>query len=478
MELIINKDNQVIIFETLNQLPVAMVIFKDHEVVFANEEALKLSSAGEGDFVGDFIGEHLEYAKFRLNQIQYNNEQSIPREYMLKTREGDHIYIEVTASSIDYFEEKAVIVVAHNITETISDILVTELAQQKKIHIDTLTDNNLLVDILYKPAGHISGDFYLTEKISEDEFIAVVGDVKGKGSLGALMISSFEVMFREAVSKFGNLDSLVETINTKMNKYFEDEYIAVLFVHRSYEKTEFISAGIHEFLIVDESDNVVTYPIKGPYLGMMSSGEKWFESIILDNKRIRKLLMYTDGLDEMIQTQGIDLSMFVNNSTTRFISEISNQMDDYKYKNYRIKDDTLAVAMDFHYNGAVDNYVIHNIEEGYKIAEQLAINFDMKDQYNIRLILSELVTNGFKHGNDGKSKIPIGFRITRKDGNLVIKVTDFAVKKKSMEIPEFLDDETLLFENGRGIFILSTICQALYWDANSVVAEYKFIKED
>ena len=82
----------------------------------------------------------------------------------------------------------------------------------------------------------------------------------------------------------------------------------------------------------------------------------------------------------------------------------------------------------------------------------LDFNKDLKDK--IMLVLSEAVTNAIVHGNkEDPSKI-VSVRAWKSDNRLKLSVKDQGEGFDPSEIPDPLNQDNLLKEGGRGVFLI------------------------
>lgn len=473
MDIAITKENYKEITSIFDVMPNAMVVLQGSQIVYFNQMAAKMRDHIEGEYIGNILASKLKYAQERLYKIQYQNEQTIPTEYEIISNDGQSRFLEVTAYPINYMGDSAVLVVAADITERKRDVLNTALEQRKQFQVITIKAKTVLVDSLYQPALDIGGDFYFFHTINDHEVIGVIGDVSGKGSLAAMLISSFEVLFHEAIVANHTFTESVSFINDRLIKYFKERYIAALFFKINDETVEFISCGINRFVTVDLKDSYITHSIKGPFLGMFQSEDNLFETKVFNRKALKQLLLYTDGMENVTQKEDIRHVHKLGVSSTELITKVNNRISNIKKELGSLKDDVAMISIDLDFSGQLEKYVINNLTEIKPLCDKITSGLESRDVFNIKLIINELVTNAFKHGNAENSELPIGIKTIIDEDYFIIKVTDMAIKPKHLEIIEEWDDDSILSEHGRGLFILNSICQKIYFDNYNIIVEYK-----
>ena len=98
----------------------------------------------------------------------------------------------------------------------------------------------------------------------------------------------------------------------------------------------------------------------------------------------------------------------------------------------------------------IDNYsrIIENITEDLKLSE---------DYFDIKLILTEALTNAFKHGNNSDKTKPIRLSCCYNGQTVYFEIEDTNVNKSSIALPDGIDDDTILNESGRGLYLIKAL---------------------
>lgn len=470
----ITKENQQEIYQTLYDFPTAVLILYENSIVYSNLVSKKLIQDVESSSLNELLGHSASFAKKRIELLLSGESTTVPTEYMIKNQNGDIVYVEATAYPIPFLSSTALLIMAHDLSKRNHDTYLTSNAQQKQFDTNLLQFHHLHVESLYVPAKHISGDCYFFHPVGEDEVVGVIADVSGKGSLAAMMISSFEMLFHESIEKVDTLEEVVHRINKKYTQYFKDRYIAALFFHFKDGAFTFISAGINKFTLVDNNNCCSLKVIKGPFLGMLSEDSfKLFDSLVLPAKDIKYIYLYSDGFEELLLAHVIDCNFGMGDSMLKNITYLKNQICGYKQSVSMLKDDVSMITIDANFNGITKDFTIYGHEKLPKLAEEITQTLaNAKDQFNIKLILYELVVNAFKHGNKGKDFLPIYIRTLKTKDRMILKVTDTAIKSKDFAVKISVADEDVLQSDGRGLLLISSICESIYYDRNTVIAEY------
>ena len=98
----------------------------------------------------------------------------------------------------------------------------------------------------------------------------------------------------------------------------------------------------------------------------------------------------------------------------------------------------------------IDNYsmIIENITEDLKKNEEY---------FDIKLILTEALTNAFKHGNNSEKTKPIRLSYFYYGQTVCFEIEDTNVNKSSINIPDEIDEYSILNESGRGLYLIKVL---------------------
>ena len=175
-------------------------------------------------------------------------------------------------------------------------------------------------------ALEVGGDYYDFFWVDEDHLGIVVADVSGKGVYAALVVAMIRSAFR--TQAMGNHD--VRDVLSRVNAFIEEDLRRDMFVTCVYgilevstKRFSWARAG-HEPLVVTHSDADHTVDILSPdgfALGVIGSPEF---SDLLEVKTIElhpgdRLLMFTDGLTEAMNSKGEEFGM------ERILSSLADQ---------------------------------------------------------------------------------------------------------------------------------------------------------
>jgi serine/threonine-protein kinase RsbW len=99
-----------------------------------------------------------------------------------------------------------------------------------------------------------------------------------------------------------------------------------------------------------------------------------------------------------------------------------------------------------------------SMDTGEEMARRIAgqAGFDEEEQYRISLAVRECLINAFLHGNKSDASKKIDLAIEYQESRLVFVVTDQGEGFALEGVPDPRQDERLLADSGRGIFLMRT----------------------
>ena len=117
--------------------------------------------------------------------------------------------------------------------------------------------------------------------------------------------------------------------------------------------------------------------------------------------------------------------------------------------------------------GKVSFYGVDNISEKLDIIIQ---SLKLKKYYfEIKLIIIEAVNNAFIHGNNSDKNKPISLQWELKENFLIVSVTDCGYGIKSLINYNEINEDNILEECGRGLYIISSYTDEMEFKDNSII---------
>lgn len=96
--------------------------------------------------------------------------------------------------------------------------------------------------------------------------------------------------------------------------------------------------------------------------------------------------------------------------------------------------------------------------------------------FDIKLILTEALTNAFKHGNNSDKSKPIYLRYIYNGTIIKIEVEDSGYGSQNISIPEAISDDALLQCAGRGLFLIKSLADNVELKRNTLIIEKNIAK--
>ena len=94
-------------------------------------------------------------------------------------------------------------------------------------------------------------------------------------------------------------------------------------------------------------------------------------------------------------------------------------------------------------------------------------------QFESRLVLTELITNAHKYGNQYDSRVPIRISIKKLEDRIRIEVSDLGLCLKPSRIKKNFADNELMNESGRGLFLVNQLSDELFIQPKRVISVIK-----
>lgn len=117
-------------------------------------------------------------------------------------------------------------------------------------------------------------------------------------------------------------------------------------------------------------------------------------------------------------------------------------------------------------------YVIFGIDNYKKVIDEIEADLSLEEKFfDIRLILTEAITNAYYHGNNGDRSKPIHIAYSCVNNSLHIEVRDCGDGSAKIKIPEEIPLENLLEERGRGLYLIKCCCDKVVFLHNCLIVD-------
>lgn len=168
-------------------------------------------------------------------------------------------------------------------------------------------NEHLNISAIYKPHLNIGGDYYDVIQVNENEILACIADVSGKGISAALLMANFQALLRLLSKETDSLTKLIEKLNENVTEITQGERFITFFVARYNKETRnlsYINSG-HPPPIIITNGNKTPLRLKegstiiGAFDKLPNIEEK---SISIPPDSL--MVMFTDGLTDLTNEQG------------------------------------------------------------------------------------------------------------------------------------------------------------------------------
>jgi sigma-B regulation protein RsbU (phosphoserine phosphatase) len=165
-------------------------------------------------------------------------------------------------------------------------------------------NNKIHFKAFYHPHYDVGGDYYDVIELSNNELGFCIADVSGKGISAAILMSNFQANLRALFIQEADLSTLVKLLNERVLSSANGEKFITLFIARYNfisNELEYINAGHNPPLLYDMNSSKLLLLESGCVgMGMLDEIPSIHkEKLIISGPA--KLLLYTDGLVELIE---------------------------------------------------------------------------------------------------------------------------------------------------------------------------------
>ncbi|SHH02533.1 ATP-binding protein [Tepidibacter thalassicus] len=121
-------------------------------------------------------------------------------------------------------------------------------------------------------------------------------------------------------------------------------------------------------------------------------------------------------------------------------------------------------------------FVLYGLDKHKEIINKIIEDLNAFDySFDIKLMLTEALTNAFKHGNSSSEDKPIYLRYNYNGMSIEFEIEDCGRGFEKVVIPDEISSENLLNDCGRGLFIINCIADKIEFK-NSTLIIQKYLK--
>lgn len=115
-------------------------------------------------------------------------------------------------------------------------------------------------------------------------------------------------------------------------------------------------------------------------------------------------------------------------------------------------------------------FVLYGLSKHKEIIRKIIADLNIIENcFDIKLMLTEALTNAFSHGNEGNIAKPIYLRYIYDGIYVNFEIEDSGTGFENFTIPEELANEDLLSDSGRGLFIIKCIADKIELRKNTLI---------
>ena len=119
-----------------------------------------------------------------------------------------------------------------------------------------------------------------------------------------------------------------------------------------------------------------------------------------------------------------------------------------------------------------NEFILYGLSKHKEIIDKIIQELNVfHDSFDIRLILTEALTNAYKHGNNSREDKPIFLRYILKGENVKFEIKDSGSGFKNITIQENAADGDLLNDSGRGLFLISCVADEIEMRNNVLIIQ-------
>ncbi len=119
-----------------------------------------------------------------------------------------------------------------------------------------------------------------------------------------------------------------------------------------------------------------------------------------------------------------------------------------------------------------NSVIIYGLSTYEQVIDQIQQELKLEDGvFDVKLILTEAITNAFLHGNKGDVSKPINILYSYDGGNIHIEVQDCGEENKQITIPKELSLDSLMDDSGRGLYLINCFSDSVQFSKNKLIVD-------
>ncbi|EHJ01796.1 ATP-binding region ATPase domain protein [Clostridium sp. DL-VIII] len=119
---------------------------------------------------------------------------------------------------------------------------------------------------------------------------------------------------------------------------------------------------------------------------------------------------------------------------------------------------------------AENEMIFYGLDNINNKLDELVETLNLKSQcFEIKLIVSEALNNSFVHGNKSDKNKPIYMKWELDEKKLILTVTDCGSGIENLESHKEINEDNILEESGRGLYIIRCYTDEVEFKDNSII---------
>jgi Anti-sigma regulatory factor (Ser/Thr protein kinase) len=119
-----------------------------------------------------------------------------------------------------------------------------------------------------------------------------------------------------------------------------------------------------------------------------------------------------------------------------------------------------------------NEFILYGLSKHKQVIDKIITELNAyRYNFDIRLILTEGLTNAFKHGNKMNADKPIHLKYFYNGKSVKFEIKDCGTGLENVIIDEEAQDENLLMESGRGLFIIRNLSDKIELKQNTLIVQ-------
>lgn len=120
-------------------------------------------------------------------------------------------------------------------------------------------------------------------------------------------------------------------------------------------------------------------------------------------------------------------------------------------------------------NAKNGEFVLYGLQDYISVIDEIIEELNLCEfQFDIRLILTEGLTNAFKHGNKESNLLPIYLQYTFYEDEIIFEIVDSGSESNYVIIPNDIIEDDILVGSGRGLFLINCYSDEVHMEGNKL----------